>query len=68
MTVNQVKLNPGQTEILLAWKSMMQVLDYQAVLNGVAHSLQELVRSLGIFLDPQLLQDDQVATVRRAFA
>lgn len=51
MRVNKSKLNPGKTEVLLVLRTIMQVLHYQPILNGVAFSLKEKVCSLGVLLD-----------------
>lgn len=46
--VNKLELNLDETDVLLVWKSVVQVLDCLPVLTGIILPLQEQVHSLGI--------------------
>lgn len=49
MRSNKLRLNSDKTEILLVWKSTIQVLEYFPALNGVVLPLKNQVSSL-VFL------------------
>lgn len=51
MRTNELKFNPDKMEILLIQKVVMQVLDPQFALDGIALPLKEQVCVLGILLD-----------------
>lgn len=61
--VNKLKLNP---EVLLAWSSASQELDYQPALEGATLPLKDKGHSLKITLDPDLNLDNKITAMAQS--
>ncbi|KAF7237751.1 Insulin-like growth factor 2 mRNA-binding protein 3, partial [Varanus komodoensis] len=59
-------VNPDKTEVLLVGGSGFGEGELNLVLNGVALPPRDKVRSLGVFLDPELSLEAQVTAVARS--
>ena len=66
MRANKPRLTPNKTEALWVGGSQVWELGCLPVLDGVALPLKEQVRSLGVFLDPSLSPETQVASVAQS--
>ncbi|KAF7241210.1 putative RNA-directed DNA polymerase from transposon BS [Varanus komodoensis] len=66
MRANKLKLNPDKTEVLLVGGSGFGEGELNLVLNGVALPLRDKVRSLRVFLNPELSLEAQVTAVVRS--
>ncbi|KAF7250062.1 Receptor-type tyrosine-protein phosphatase gamma, partial [Varanus komodoensis] len=62
----KLKLNPDKTEVLLVGGLGFGEGDLNLVLNGVALSLRDKVRTLGVLLNPELSLEAQVTAVARS--